>query len=146
MTVYWDSCALIWYFGQGRLAEINGITRTHTLAEVFSALTGKGINMTLPDGSVRLRKFSPKTAAEVIRRLHPKLQYHDLDSQSVVNACDSAQRKAVQGGRIHDYLHAFAAQQANTDELWTTDQNDFAGLGPVPVIVVSKQPPAKTPA
>ncbi len=70
MTVYWDSSAVIWYYGQGRIMEISGVTRPHALSEIFSALTGGGYEIVLPDG-----------------------------------------RK----------------------ELWTTDQNDFEGLGKVPL-------------
>jgi hypothetical protein len=38
MKVYWDTSAIIWYFGRGRIGEIRGVTRPHTLSETFSAL------------------------------------------------------------------------------------------------------------
>jgi predicted nucleic acid-binding protein len=34
----------------------------------------------------------------------------------------------VRGGRVHDYLHARAAEKAGVEELLTTDQYDFASL------------------
>jgi predicted nucleic acid-binding protein len=39
-----------------------------------------------------------------------------------------AQKRGVRGGRVHDYLHARAAEKAGAEELLTTDQYDFASL------------------
>ena len=51
MKVYWDTSAIIWYFGRGRIGEIRGVTRPHTLSETFSALTGGGFELVMPDGT-----------------------------------------------------------------------------------------------
>jgi hypothetical protein len=40
--IYWDTSALIRFILERRANEISGVTRTHTLAELFSALTGRG--------------------------------------------------------------------------------------------------------
>jgi predicted nucleic acid-binding protein len=142
VKVYWDSSALIWFYARGRINEIEGVTRSHSLAEVFSGLSGAGVMLQMPDGTLHHRRYSPQLAAEVVRQLHARLTYHDLDAGTVVMALSKAREISVQGGRVHDLLHAVAAQGAGADELWTTDRNDFARLGDVPVRNLAEDTPA----
>jgi predicted nucleic acid-binding protein len=136
MKIYWDAGALMKYILARRQAEIAGVTRVHTLAELFSALTGSGWNETLPGGLQRRRKMGLLRAAERIREIRPQLEFIELTADETVSALQSAKASGAGGGRIHDLLHAFAAQKAHADELWTSDENDFAGLGPVPVKLI----------
>ncbi len=53
MTVYWDTSGIIRYLTSNRLPEIKGVTRTHTLAELFSTLSGRGIDTIKADGTIR---------------------------------------------------------------------------------------------
>jgi len=131
VKVYWDSSAIIFYYARGRIADISGTTRPHSLAEVFSALTGRGFDLLLPDGTTRHKRLSLGLAAQVLSRIHPNLQYVDLSAQEVLSAISQAKAKGAQGGRIHDLLHAAAAEKAGADELWTIDEFDFKGLGKV---------------
>jgi hypothetical protein len=39
-------------------------------------------------------------------------------------------------------MHAVAAEKAGADELWTIDENDFAGLGKVPLKYLGEGPAA----
>jgi predicted nucleic acid-binding protein len=133
MTVYWDTGALMRFLLEKRQAEISGVTRTHTLAELFSALTGQGWKETLPGGIERQRRMGMALAAKQIQDISRRLQFIDLTAEEVVRAINQAKQLAAQGGRIHDLLHAVAAQKANADELWTVDRNDFNGLGTVPI-------------
>jgi hypothetical protein len=130
---YWDTSAVIWFYGRGRIDEISGITRTHTLAELFSALTGQGVEIE-KNGRKRQIKFSPPAGAAILSHIRPRFQYVDLSSEEIEKALKSAQLKAVQGGRVHDYFHAVAAAKAQASELFTIDENDFVGLGTVPLI------------
>src|SRR2546423_9670155 len=107
--VYFDSSAIIWLYGRGRLDEISGLTRPHALAEVFSALTGKGFISVAADGTARRRKLSLVLAAAVIASFEPRLDYVELSPGEVMDAIRSAKTKNAQGGRIHDLLHAVAA-------------------------------------
>ena len=133
MKVYWDTSAIIWYFGRGRLAEVRGVTRPHTLSEAFSALTGGGFDLILADGTRKHRRLSLRAAAAVVSRIHPQMEYIELTADETLAALQTAKDKGAQGGRVHDLMHAVAAEKAGADELWTVDENDFEGLGTVPL-------------
>jgi predicted nucleic acid-binding protein len=140
MRVYWDTSAIIWYFARGRITEISGVTRPHALSEAFSALTGGGFELVLPDGRKRHKRLSLRAAGTVISKLHPLLEYVDLSADEVVAALQRAWEKGAQGGRVHDLMHAVAAEKAGADELWTIDANDFEGLGKVPLKYLADSP------
>jgi predicted nucleic acid-binding protein len=133
MTVYWDTSAIIHYVTSRRVREIAGVTRTHTLAELFSAFTGRGWTELMPDGTTRQKRMGPAVAARAITDISGRLVFVDLSAAEVLTAIHDAPALGTQGGRIHDLLHAVAAAKAGADELWTQDQNDFDGLGSVPV-------------
>lgn len=142
MRIYWDTCALIWYYARNRVSEISGVTRPHSLSEMFSGLTGGGIEFILPDGRKKHVRFSLDLAARVVSIIRPRLDYVDLTADEIVAALKDARRKNARGGRVHDLMHAIAAEKARADELWTTDQNDFEGLGRVPLKYLSDNPEA----
>jgi predicted nucleic acid-binding protein len=123
MKPYWDSSALIESISdrnlEGRLAADGGYTRTHTLAEMFSALTGK----------LHIR-LEAKEAAKTIRAMAGRLELINLTEGEILDALDKAQGRGVRGGRVHDYLHALAAAKAGATVLLTTDRNDFEKLVP----------------
>ncbi len=133
MTVYWGTSALVRFFAVGELDKIAGVTRTHTLAELFSTLTGRGYDERMKDGAFRHRKLSMPAAAKVVTRIRSNLEIVELTADEVLSAIQRADKVNAQGGRIHDLLHAVAADKAKADELWTLDRNDFAGLGRTPV-------------
>jgi len=133
MKVYWDTSALVRYYREQRVPEISGVTRTHSLAELFSALTGRGIEILTADGTLKHKRFSMVAAAEVVKQVRARLEFVDLSPDEVIFAIQRAEKLNAQGGRIHDLLHAAAADKAKADELWTLDRNDFAGLGSTPV-------------
>jgi PIN domain len=124
MRAYWDSSALLETLSdralEARLAKEGGITRTHALSEVFSALTG---------GNLGIRQRA-NDAAKTVRAMAGKLQFLNLTDQEVLHALDHAQARGVRGGRVHDYMHALAAHKAKVNALLTADLNDFQGLVP----------------
>jgi predicted nucleic acid-binding protein len=127
MSAYWDSSAVIEACAnQGlrvRLHRERGLTRTHTLAEVFSTLTG---------GNLAFR-LDADAAAQTIANLAADLDFHDLTAGEVLQALKEARKKGVRGGRIHDYLHAVAAQKSGAKKLLTLDKNDFTDLTKVEI-------------
>jgi predicted nucleic acid-binding protein len=133
VKIYWDTSAIVWFYSMGRTAEIAGLTRPHSLSEIFSTLTGRGFEVVQPDGTKRHRRLSLRSAEEVIRRVHPRLQYVELSADDVIAALKEAPAKSAQGGRVHDLMHAVAAEKCGAEEIWTLDQNDFIGLGKVPI-------------
>ena len=122
MKAYWDSGALVEATSdlllRRRLRRERGFTRTHALAETFSALTG---------GRLAIR-LDADSACEVVVGLAADLDFVDLDAEEVLSALKQAQKRGVRGGRVHDYLHARAAEKAGARELLTTDQYDFTSL------------------
>jgi predicted nucleic acid-binding protein len=131
MKVYWDTSALVRFYRDRRIREIKGVTRTHSLTELFSAFTGRGIDVRMQDGSVKHKRLSMRLAASIIKQIHARLEFVDLTHVEVLAAIQEARTTGAQGGRIHDLMHAAAAEKANADEIWTLDRNDFAGLGRV---------------
>ena len=122
MKAYWDSSALIVAAGdiglRTRLRRERGITRTHDLAEIFSALTG---------GNLAIR-LEADAAAEMVDNLAEDLDFVDLSAKEVLAALKQARKRGVRGGRVHDFLHAIAAASCGAEELLTTDQHDFESL------------------
>ncbi len=128
MTVYWDTSAIVHFITTRRIQEIAGITRTHSLAEMFSALTGRGWYELMPDGSTKQKRMGMAVAAKVVKDIYGRLTFVDLSAEEVMAVIKNARKLGAQGGRIHDLLHAAAADKAKADELWTLDRNDFVGL------------------
>jgi predicted nucleic acid-binding protein len=130
MKDYWDSSAIIEACNspvlRARLRRERGCTRTHTLAEVFSTLTG---------GNLAFR-LGADEAAKTVANLASDLDFHDLAANDVLKALKEARKKGVRGGRIHDYLHAVAAQKSGARKLLTLDRNDFNDLTTVEIEVV----------
>ncbi len=122
MSAYWDSSAVIEACTSTalrvRLRQERGLTRTHTLAEVFSTLTV---------GNLAFR-LDADEAAQTVANLAADLDFYDLTAAEVLTALKEARKKGVRGGRIHDFLHAVAAQKSGAKKLLTLDKNDFAGL------------------
>lgn len=131
MKAYWDSSALVQATAEvqlrTRLRQEGGLTRPHALAEIFSALTG---------GNLTLR-LEADAAAAVVENLVEDLDFVDLGAREVLSALKKAQKRGVRGGRVHDYLHAVAADKSGAPELLTTDRWDFASLtDKVKVVVI----------
>ena len=122
MKAYWDSSALVQACSdlelRKRLNTERGWTRTHALAESFSALTGGNL-------SIRLDAHA---AARTLENLAKDLDFVDLSPEETLDAFRQARRRGVRGGRVHDFLHARAAEKSGVDHLLTVDENDFESL------------------
>ena len=122
MIRYWDSSALVDALHDSRIEalvlEADQWTREHTLAEVFSTLTGGRLGF----------RYLPDDAAEMIREITRGMNFVRLDSSEVLDALTHAQLHGVRGGRVHDWLHARAAAKAKVEILLTDNLADFTGL------------------
>ncbi len=121
MKAYWDSSALVHSLTetslQFRLKRERGFTRPHALAEAFSALTGNPVT-----------RIDADDAAEFIASLAANLDFVDISSKEIVAALKTAQKRGVRGGRVHDYLHAMAAEKSGAKNILTLDRNDFTSI------------------
>ena len=122
MKRYWDASALIDALHDRRVeqkaVEPDQWTRAHALSETFSTLTGGRLGF----------RYQPDDAAALIRELTQTMNFVELDAVETLTALDLAQRRGVRGGRVHDWLHARAAQKMQVAELLTDNLSDFAGL------------------
>jgi predicted nucleic acid-binding protein len=127
MKAYWDSSAIIeaWNNPQlrARLHKERGVTRPHTLCEVFSAFTGGNLSI----------RMDADDAAATISNLAKDLDFVDLTAQEVLTSLQKAKKLGVRGGRVHDYMHAVAADTSGAQNLITLDINDFDRLTELPI-------------
>jgi hypothetical protein len=122
MKRYWDASALVDALHDSRVEqkalEPEQWTRAHALVETFATLTGGRLGF----------RYLPDDAAALIRELTQTMNFVELDAAETLGALDVAQQRGVRGGRVHDWLHARAAQKAGVEELLTDNLSDFAGL------------------
>ena len=126
MKTYWDSSALVKSaFNpdlKARLQTEGGFTRPHTLAEMFSTLTANPFN-----------RMDSDAASKLIEALAKSLQFVDLTAEEIIQGLHHARRLGVRGGRVHDYLHALAAEKGKASKILTLDKNDFDDITTVPI-------------
>lgn len=122
MKRYWDSSALVDALHEARIEKLvrepDQFTRHHSLAEVFSTLTGGRLGV----------QYLPDDAAALVEEISRGLRFVDLDESEILQALQQAQKHGVRGGRVHDWLHARAAAKAGVAQLLTDNYSDFAGL------------------
>ena len=91
MKDYWDSSAVIEACHspalRDRLHRERGLTRVHTLAEVFSTLTG---------GNLAFR-LGADEAAKTVANLALDLDFQDLAATDVLKALKESRKKGVRG-------------------------------------------------
>jgi predicted nucleic acid-binding protein len=125
MTAYWDSSSLIAALMAGH--EPEGVTRPHTLAEVFSTLTGKGI-----ETAAGRQRLLPDDVAALLTDL-PKLAFVELTAAETLKAVQEAGAQGVRGGLVHDWLHVQAAGKAGADVIITENTQHFRTLTQMPM-------------
>ena len=119
---YWDSSAIIAAIQNLELAKKtalpNQATRIHSLAEVFSTLTGGRLGI----------QFTPNNAAAMIDRLTQNFRFVELNQKETMQALKQSQARGIRGRRVHYWLHAVAAKKIGAKELITENISDFKGL------------------
>jgi predicted nucleic acid-binding protein len=126
MKIYWDLSALIKALHDQKLRASmkrgKDGTRPHSLAELFSTLT-KRLNF----------HYSPADASAMLESLAKDLDFIELTAAEAIAAVKSASSQGVRGARIHDLMHAAAAQKYKATVIFTLDGAGFSSLkGSVP--------------
>jgi predicted nucleic acid-binding protein len=128
VNVYWDTSALLNAVVSpsvlARLKTGDNWTRLHTLCEVLSLMTGRGV----PSRTAQLT-FRPDDCAAWLETVMQDVTVTELSRFEVLSGLKSAQRLGVKGRRVHDLMHAIAADKVKAEVLLTRDKEDFAGLG-----------------
>jgi len=129
---YWDTSGAINAAMSPRVfSRLNTgkhVTRPHLMAEFFATMTGRGISFTDSTGAPGRFFLSPKDCAAWLTNFASRVQFEDLTPGEILQALGKTQSLGLQGARVHDYLHACAAQKAKADELLTRNPKHFQGL------------------
>ena len=122
MRRYWDTSSIVEALHDEsirlKVTKETAVTRSHSFAEAFSALTGGHLGI----------RYAPGDAAEIITSLAKDLEVVELSLEESLAALAEAGKVGVRGGRVHDFLHAMAARKACVEKLVTLNQSDFVGL------------------
>ena len=122
MRRYWDSSALVDALEDGRVEalarEKDQFTRSHTLAEIFSTITGGRLGY----------RYDPADASALIADITAEMTFVEMSAKEVQVELDRAAQFGVRGGNVHDYLHARAAAKAKVAVLVTYNLSDFENL------------------
>jgi predicted nucleic acid-binding protein len=103
---------------QAQAKQINGLATTHTLAELYSALT-----------RIPQTRISPALAQELIRDNLQTFDLIPLSAEDYTAAISLMVQHQLPGGGIFDALIAQAAIKAQADALLTLNPNHFTRLG-----------------
>lgn len=69
------------------------------------------------------QRVTPADAAKMVLSLARKFSIRDLTTGETLAALELADKRGVQGARIHDLLHARAAALAEADQILTRDKS-----------------------
>jgi predicted nucleic acid-binding protein len=100
--------------------KIQGLVSTHTLAELYSALT-----------RIPQTKISPAVAQNLIRDNLQTFECVPLTAEDYTEAIDVMVQHQIPGGGIFDALIAQAALKSQADILLTLNPKHFVRLSPV---------------
>ena len=105
---------------------MEGMTRSHTIAEWISIQTGRGLVYRDPDGQLVKRNLSPTDAAREAQRVFARLVFRDLSGPQTLEAAVLASaREGIRGSNFHDFLHARTAEAFGAVSIVTLNMPDF---------------------
>jgi hypothetical protein len=130
---YYDTSALLRAWKEGWM-PIEGMTRSHTVAEWISIQTGRGLVYREPGGQLVKRNLSPTDAASEAQRVFVHLVFRDLSGpQTLEAAVLAAARDGVRGSNFHDFLHARTAETFGASSIVTLNIADFRNMTSLPL-------------
>jgi len=113
---------------------MEGMTRSHTVAEWISIQTGRGLVYREPDGQLVKRNLSPTDAAREAQRVFARLVFRDLSGQQTLEAAVlAAAREGIRGSNFHDFLHARTAETFGASSIVTLNMADFRKMTSLPL-------------
>jgi len=119
LKAYWDSSALVEALQNPKsreaLSRQGGWTRTHSLSEVFSTLTGGRLGV----------RSTAEDAVRLLEDLAQDLEFIEMSAAQTFRALAKAKKLGVRGGLVHDLLHAEAALLSGAKKILTLNSEDF---------------------
>jgi predicted nucleic acid-binding protein len=98
-----------------------GFTASHTLAEVFSTLTGGRLEVQL----------SPKEAGQIVEaNVIQRLQILNLTVDDYKLAMQNSESVGARGGAVYDMLHLQAARRGKANRILTINVRHFQIFAP----------------
>jgi predicted nucleic acid-binding protein len=130
---YYDTSALLRAWKEGWM-PMEGMTRSHTVAEWISIQTGRGLVYRDPDGQLVKRNLSPTDAAGEAQRVFSGLVFRDLSGPQTLEAAVLASaRDGIRGSNFHDFLHARTAEAFGATTIVTFNMADFRKMTNLPL-------------
>lgn len=130
---YYDTSALLRAWKEGWV-PVDGMTRSHTVAEWIAIQTGRGLVYRMPSGQLVKRNLSPADAAREAQRLFAHLTFRDLSGTQTLEAAGiAATKEGVRGGNFHDFLHARTAENFEAKSIVTLNTRDFRMMTDLPL-------------
>ena len=130
---YWDTSAIFRAWKEGWV-PVEGMTRSHSIAEWVSIQTGRGLVFEQSDGSLVKRNLSPADAAQEARKIFRNLTFCDLTTEQIWDAIDFiGKRSGLAGVAVHDFMHVRAAELHRAESIVTLNAADFARMTLLPL-------------
>ena len=129
--IYFDSSAMIRAYSLRQVPK--GVTRSHSLAEFYSTLTGPGLKSIL-NGRTVIATLPPVLAAQAAQKTFAKMTFRDLTDKEAMEALASAAEANEFGRNIHDWMHCQAAELAECGKVATLNAKDFARMTSIKLI------------
>ena len=105
---------------------IEGMIRSHTVAEWISIQTGRGLVYREPDGQLVKQNLSPTDATSEAQRVFARLVFRDLSGPQTLEAAVLAStREGIRGSNFHDFLHARTVEAFGATSIVTLNLVDF---------------------
>lgn len=113
---------------------MQGMTRSHTLAEWISIQTGRGLVYREPNGQLVKRNLSPADAAREAQRVFAGMVFKDLTGAQTLEAAVLASgREGIRGSNFHDFLHTRTAETFGAQSIVTLNMADFRKMTNLPL-------------
>jgi hypothetical protein len=130
---YYDTSALLRAWKEGWM-PLQGMTRSHTVAEWISIQTGRGMVYREPDGQFVKRNLSPVDAAHEAQQVFAGLVFRDLTgTQTLEAAVLASEREGIRGSNFHDFLHARTAEAFEAASIVTLNMAGFRKMTNLPL-------------
>ena len=129
--IYWDTSAIIRASRLGKVPA--GLTRAHAVAEFYCVVTGPGLKVPGPTGTVNI-VLSPQEAEEEAQRVFSGLAFREVTGAEALASLPKAVARNVAGRGIHDWMHATAADLGECQQVATLNTGHFARLTALPLV------------